>query len=150
MAYSIEDEMFDRIVIRESDFGEGLLPEDMRHGYPVGSDTFSKHDSVAALIAWVWSLDGATKTSGDAQYGNGWHVLFRDERVILHEGNSGAVTAWRVDAGEDLDEVWGDIEKGAVYPDDEEEEDGPVCEGHHDDDRALLAGPYYCDGSCAA
>lgn len=29
------------------------------------------------------------------------------------------------------------------------EEEAPVCEGHYDDDRALLlGGPYYCDGSC--
>lgn len=29
------------------------------------------------------------------------------------------------------------------------EEEAPVCEGHYDDDRALvLGGPYYCNGSC--
>lgn len=29
------------------------------------------------------------------------------------------------------------------------EEDAPECEGHYDDDRALLLGkPYYCDGKC--
>jgi len=30
------------------------------------------------------------------------------------------------------------------------DEDESPCEGHYDDDRALLlGGPYYCDGSCA-
>lgn len=30
-----------------------------------------------------------------------------------------------------------------------EEDDVNTCEGHYDDDRALLiGGPYYCDGTC--
>jgi hypothetical protein len=121
--YEITDEMFHRNTVEESDYAKGRLPEDLRYGYPVGSDTFSKHDSVAALIAYSWSLDpGPYESCGDAQYGNGHHTLFRDERVVMHESNEGFVTAWRVPDGEDLDAAWAEIEAGAVYPDDDEEE----------------------------
>jgi hypothetical protein len=85
-----------------------------------GERVSPKFDSVAALILWQWSLDsGQDDDCGDAQYGNGWHALFRDERAILHTGSSGFVSAWRVDPDKDLDAEWAEIEAGAVT------EDGP-------------------------
>jgi hypothetical protein len=49
--------------------------------------------------------------------------LFRDERAILHTDNSGFVSAWRIEDGRDVDEYWEEIEGGAVYPDDEGDDD---------------------------
>lgn len=92
--------------------------------YEAGERVGPKFDSVAALILWQWSLEsGQDDDCGDAQYGNGWHALFRDERAILHTGNSGFVTAWRVENGRDLDQEWAEIEKGAVYPDGPDDDD---------------------------
>jgi hypothetical protein len=59
---------------------------------------------------------------GDAQVGNGWHALFRSERAILHVENSGFVSAWRIDDTADIDDVWDQIEKGACYFDDDDDE----------------------------
>jgi hypothetical protein len=105
---------------------EGITDADLElcpalaDGYVHGDDVRPKFDSVAAAILWQWSLDsGQNEDCGDAQYGNGWHALFRDERAILHTGNSGFVSAWRVDPDKDLDAEWAEIEAGAVT------EDGP-------------------------
>lgn len=90
--------------------------------YEAGERVGPKFDSVAAMMLWQWSLEsGQDEDCGDAQYGNGWHALFREERAVLHTGSSGFVTAWRVEDGRDLDQEWAEIEKGAVYPDDEGE-----------------------------
>lgn len=87
-------------------------------------DGSSKFDSAAAETLWEWSLDSSQdETSGEAQYGNGWHALFKDERAILQTVNSGAVYAWTVDASEDLDAAWAAIEAGAVYEDDDSDDD---------------------------
>jgi hypothetical protein len=115
--YEWPDELFARAIVAEGD----PVPDD---GFPytTDDDVRPKFDSVAAAIMWAWSLDSTQdETSGDAQYGNGWHALFRDERAILHTGNSGFVTAWRIEGGADVDTVWAEIEAGAVYPDDDTE-----------------------------
>jgi hypothetical protein len=117
MAYGITDDMFERKVLTEGDVKVLVASGEDAEQYPVGEELGSKHTSVAAFIAWVWSLDGNGATSGDAQYGNGHHVLFADERVILHEDSQGEVDAWRIPADENLAEVWEEIERGAVYPD---------------------------------
>lgn len=91
-----------------------LCPE-LRDGYVHGDTVSPKFDSVAALILWQWSLDSSQdEECGDAQYGNGWHALFRDERAILHTNSSGFVTAWRLDDGADIDAEWAKAEEGAV------------------------------------
>lgn len=82
---------------------------------------------------------------GDAQLGNGWHALFRDERAILHTGNSGFVSAWRIDDGKDVDTEWAEIEKGAVCMDDVPGDDDDA----EDVDPACTAdSPHDCDGTC--
>lgn len=109
--------------------------------YEDGDSVKPKFDSVAAAIMFSWSLDsGQDEDCGDAQTGNGWHALFRSERAILHTDNLGFVSAWRTDAGFDIDEVWESIEKGARYMDDEWEcENGsPTCS---EDDPCVV-----CDG----
>jgi hypothetical protein len=141
--YQLTDEMFARHTVAASDltFDPSVLP------YVEHDDVRPKFDSVAAAIAWTWSLDsGHDEDCGDAQLGNGWHALFRSERTILHTDNSGFVTAWRIEDGKDIDETWAEIEKGARYMDD------AGCEGHMDDDHTLMTKGIgemsYCDGSC--
>ena len=81
--------------------------------------TGPKFDSAAAEILYAWSLDSThDDESGTSDYGNGWHALFRAERVILHTNSQGFVLAWRVPDSENLDAVWEEITSGAVYPDD--------------------------------
>lgn len=93
--------------------------------YEPGEDVGPKFSSVAAMILWQWSLDSSQdETAGDAQYGNGWNALFRDERAILNASNSGYVCAWQVDEQTDLDEYWSGVEADAVYPDDDEVTEG--------------------------
>ena len=124
--YTLHNDLFTRHVVHPTDpLGE--------EPFNTGDDVRPKFDSVAAAIMWGWSLSSTQdEESGDAQYGNGWHALFRDERAILHTGNSGFVSAWRVEDGTDVDAQWAEIEKGAVYEtdgydyetdDDDEEED---------------------------
>lgn len=118
LLYELTDEMFGRSVTAPGD----PVPSD---GWPYDEheDVRPKFDSVAAAIMWTWSLDSSQdETSGDAQYGNGWHALFRSERAILHTGNRGFVTAWRIEDGKDVDQVWAEIEAGAVYPDEWEDD----------------------------
>lgn len=113
MTFELPDELFGRAEILPGD----KLPEDV--WYRVGDDVGPKFDNVAAAIMHEWSLYSTQdETSGDAQYGNGWHALFRSERAILQTVNSGAAYSWRVPDNEDIDEVWAKIEAGAVYPDD--------------------------------
>ena len=112
--YELPDELFARHVVMEGD----PVPEE---GWPYEpyDSVKPKFDTVAAAILHVWSLDSwQDETSGDAQYGNGWHALFRSERAILHEDDGGFVSAWRIEDGKDVGQVWAEIEAGAVYPDD--------------------------------
>ncbi len=100
-------------------------------GQPCPRDTFhtcpeysSKFSSAAAELLWSWSLDSSQdEDCGDAQLGNGWHALFRSERAVLHTGNSGFVSAWRIEDGADVDAYWAEIEKGARYMDDWDDRD---------------------------
>lgn len=110
--YTLPDDLFTRHIVQPGDgFGDDSP-------YELYDSVRPKFDSVAAAILWSWSLESfQDETSGDAQYGNGWHALFRDERAILHVGNSGFVSAWRIEDGTDVDTAWEEIEKGAVYPD---------------------------------
>lgn len=108
--YEWSDELFARHIVAEGDpIGTlGLV-------YAPFDNVRPKFDSVAAAILHDWSLgSGQDDECGDVQYGNGWHALFRSERAILHTGNSGFVTAWRIEDGKDVDDVWADIERGAV------------------------------------
>jgi len=118
MAYEITDDMFGRSVVTVDD----ETAAGMEWPYAPGESVGTKFDNVGAAVAWHWTLDsGQDEESGDAQYGNGWHALFRDERVIVQTVNSGAVYGWRVPADQDIDAVWAEIESGAVYPDDDDE-----------------------------
>lgn len=111
----LSDEQFQRAIVLDTDnnWDPSVLP------YEPGDTVRPKFDSVAAAIMWHWSLDsGQDEDCGDAQYGNGWHALFRSERAILHTGNSGFVTGWRIDDNADIDDTWAEIESGAVYEDD--------------------------------
>lgn len=121
--------------------GDLTLCPDLRDGYTHGDNVRPKFSSVAALILWQWSLDsGQDEDCGDAQYGNGWHALFRDERAVLHTNGQGFVSAWRLSDDEDMDAMWSLIEHRAMYEDD----------GMTDDDepRCAAADPQYCDGTC--
>lgn len=114
MEQILGDELFARHRVSDGD----PVPEE---GWPYEeSDSVKpKFDSVAAAIMWTWSLDSTQDDEcGDAQYGNGWHALFRDERAVLHTGNSGFVSAWRFEDGADVDAEWEKIEAGAVTEDD--------------------------------
>lgn len=141
--YELPDDLFARSVVQPGDpIGAlGLV-------YAEYDNVKPKFDSVAAAIMWDWSLSSFQDDDcGDAQLGNGWHALFRDERAILHTGNSGFVSAWRIEDGADVDTVWAGIGKGARYMDDVE------CEGHNGEDAQLTDGTgigetTYCDGSC--
>jgi hypothetical protein len=120
--YTLSDDLFGRHTVDGAD----PVPED---GWPYEEfdSVRPKFDSVAAAILHVWSLDSFQDEScGDAQYGNGWHALFRSERAVLHNDNFGFVSAWRIEDGRSVDEYWSEIEKGAVYPDDDEPEDDVV------------------------
>lgn len=146
-SYEITDDMLGRPHISEDDVAR--FPEEFKNlPYEAYDSTKEKFDTVGALIAHHWTLDSSQdEDCGTVGYGNDWHALFRSERLVLRTSNSGFVTAWRIPDDRDVDEYWSEIEAGAVY----ETDDEPECEGHHDDDRALLiGGPYYCDGSCAA
>jgi hypothetical protein len=139
--YELSDELFGRAVVMDGDPVPDGWP------YEAHDDVRPKFDSVAAAIMWTWSLDSTQDADcGDAQLGNGWHARFDSERAILHTGNSGFVSAWRIEDGRDMDDVWSEIEAGARYMDDVE------CEGHTDDDHSLLTAGIgettYCDGSC--
>jgi hypothetical protein len=119
MDYEWPDGLFARHVVFEGD----PVPSDGFPYEPLDS-VRPKFDSVAAAIMHTWTLTSdQDESSGDAQYGNGWHALFRDERAILHTDNSGFVSAWRIEDGRDVDEYWEEIEGGAVYPDDEGDDD---------------------------
>jgi hypothetical protein len=112
--YTLSDELFARHVVLPGD----PVP-DFGWPYEEHDSVKPKFDSVAAAILHTWSLGSAQdETSGDAQYGNGWHALFRSERAVLHTGNVGFVSAWRIEDGRDVDAYWAEIEAGAVYPDD--------------------------------
>lgn len=116
MAYELSDDMFGRTVVQKGDPFDDMSP------YVVGDDVGPKFDNVAAAIMHEWSLvSSQDETSGDAQYGNGWHALFRSERAILQAVSSGACYAWRVPDNANLDAEWERIEAGAVYPDDQED-----------------------------
>lgn len=78
----------------------------------------SKFSSAAAEIFWMWSLESLQdEDCGNAEFGNGWHALFRDERVILHNSSQGFVSAWQVPESEGLEKAWAKIEAEAVYAD---------------------------------
>jgi hypothetical protein len=119
---------FSRDVVTSADLAWLASQEGGGHDVPygVGERVGPKFASVAAMILWQWSLDsGQDEDCGDAQYGNGWHALFRDERAFLHTDSQGFVTAWRAGDWEDIDALWKHIEAGAVYPDDfDEDEEG--------------------------
>jgi hypothetical protein len=111
--YDLPDELFGRATVHPGD----PVPD----GWPYEEydSVRPKFDSVAAAIMWHWTLTtDQDATSGDAQYGNGWHALFRSERAITHTDNFGFVTAWRIEDDKDVDTVWEEIEAGAVYHDD--------------------------------
>jgi hypothetical protein len=111
--YELSDKLFGRSVV--------MLGDPVPEGWPYGEydDVRPKFDSVAAAIMWTWSMNSSQDADcGDAQFGNGWHALFRSERAVLRTGNSGFVSAWRIEDGRDVDECWAEIERGAVYPDD--------------------------------
>lgn len=139
----LSDELFARHVVSAGD----PVPDEC-WPYEEFDSVRPKFDSVAAAILWAWSLESfQDEDCGDAQLGNGWHALFRDERAVLHTGNSGFVSAWRIEDGQDVDAYWAEIERGARYMDD------PECPGHVDTDDALTSGvgtgeAVYCDGSC--
>lgn len=138
MEQELSDELFARSIVQEGD----PVPSDETWPYEPLDDVKPKFDTVAAAIMWSWSLDsGQDSDAGEAQYGNGWHALFRSERAILHTGNSGFVTAWRIEDGKDVDEAWQEIEKGAVY------EDDVLCEGH-ESTGGPIGNVVYCDGMC--
>lgn len=145
MTYELVDEVFGRECVSDRDH---LLVDSSAWPYEEGESVKPKFDSVAAAVMWCWSLDSSQdEDCGDAQLGNGWHALFRSERAILHTGNSGFVSAWRIADDADMDEKWEEIEKGARYMDDVE------CPGHYDDDHTLTSGvgiekATHCDGSC--
>ena len=108
--YELSDELFTRHVVQPGDPVTEYMP------YESYASVWFKFESVAAAIMWDWSMDsGQDEESGDAQYGNGWHALFRSERAILHADNSGFVSAWRVQDELNIDALWEAIEKGAVY-----------------------------------
>jgi hypothetical protein len=118
--YELSDALFGRSVVCDGD----PTGADGCWAYLPGDDVGPKFDSVAAAIMWTWSLDSTQdEDCGDAQLGNGWHALFRDERAILHTGNSGFVSAWRIENGKDVDTVWAEIEQGARYMDDDTDHD---------------------------
>jgi len=78
----------------------------------------AKFSSAAAELLWEWSLSSfQDETCGEAQYGNGWHALFRSVSAILACNSQGFVYASRWNAN-DLDGVWAAAEKGAVYESD--------------------------------
>ena len=134
--YTLPDALFARHIVHPDD------PVTLDMPYEPYDSVRSKFESVAAAIMWDWSLgSGQDEESGDAQYGNGWHALFRDERAILHTGNSGFVSAWRIEDGADVDTAWAEIEKGAVY------EDDVLCEGHESTD-GPIGNVVYCDATC--
>jgi hypothetical protein len=100
--------------------------------------SFGKFSSAAAEVLYEWSLDGQPESCGDAQYGNGWHAFFPEDRAILHAANSGAVSAWPVPDNE-WDAHRAEIEAGAVT-----EDDASMCECT--DEQAC---PEHCDcGEC--
>lgn len=117
MTYDLHDDLFGRHVVFAGD------PVDIDMPYGELDSVRPKFDSVAAAILYYWSLGSSQdEDCGDAQYGNGWHALFRSERAVLHTDNSGFVTAWRLPDDADTTECWARIEAGAVYeggPDDE-------------------------------
>lgn len=113
--FEITDEMFGREELTAADVAMFMEPV----GYEAGESVGPKFSSVAAWALWRWSLDsGQDETSGESQYGNGWHALFRDERAVLHENDQAFVNAWRVPEGKDIETEWSQIEAGAVYEDD--------------------------------
>lgn len=119
MTYELPDELFTRTEVMEGDPYPAF-----NWPYVPGDSVGPKCDSVATAILWVWSLDSThDDDSGYAEYGNGWHALFRDERTILQTVNSGAAYSWRVPDNEDIDAEWAKIEAGAVYPDDPEDDE---------------------------
>lgn len=125
MEQTLSDELFARPVVFAGDPVPG-------YGWPYEEldNVGPKFGSVAAAILHVWSLGSSQdEDCGDAQYGNGWHALFRDERAVLHTDNYGFVSAWRIEDGRDVDEYWAEIESGAVYPDDDDEcvNGSPTC-----------------------
>lgn len=160
MTYSLTDEMFTRTHLRASDYSDELLSEDVMHAYTPGDSVEPKYGSVAAFILDHWEgLDprGAEyRQAGVTSYGNGYNSLFEGERALYHADDQGFVSARRLTDDEDMDKTWAAIEAEAADEDGpwlrEDDEEGPVCEGHADDDRALLLGgigePSYCDGTC--
>lgn len=120
MDYELADGVFARPVV----YPEDVILAGIEWVYVEYDNVRPKFESVAAAIMWTWSLDSTQdEECGDAQYGNGWHALFRSERAILHTDNSGFVSAWRVEDGTDLDAAWAAIEAGAVTEDDVFEDD---------------------------
>lgn len=111
--YELSDELFARSVVHPDDPMPDGTP------YEEYDDVRPKFESVAAAIMHMWSLESfQDEDCGDAQLGNGWHALFRSERAILHTDNGGFVSAWRIPDDADVDTVWEEIEKGAVYESD--------------------------------
>ena len=108
--YTLHNDLFTRHIVQPGD----PVTQDMP--YEPYDSVRSKFDSVAAAIMYDWSLgSGQDEDCGDAQYGNGWHALFREERAILHTDGHGFVSAWRLEDGTDIDTAWSEIEKSAVY-----------------------------------
>jgi hypothetical protein len=108
--YELHDNLFARHIVQPGDPVTGDMP------YEPYDSVRPKFESVAAAIMWYWSMDSSQdEDCGDAQYGNGWHALFRSERAILHTDNSGFVSAWRVQDELNIGALWEAIEKGAVY-----------------------------------
>jgi hypothetical protein len=141
----LSDDHYGRDVITGADIALMASEDAGSHDLPyeAGERVGPKFNSVAALMLWQWSLEsGQDDECGDAQYGNGWHALFRDERAVLHADGVGRVSAWTIDAREDLDKAWAGIQRGAVTEDDPDDL-------HGDDDPACTADdPDYCDGAC--
>lgn len=90
----------------------------------------AKYSSAAAEILDAWSMHSSQdEESGNSDYGNGWHALFREKRAILHVNSQGFVSAWHVEESEDIDAVWKEIESKAVHLDVwiECENGSPMC-----------------------
>lgn len=119
--FELTDEQFTRHYIAPDDMeahGESLGGR-----YYVAESVQPKYNCVAAAIMDSWTSIGSQDADcGTCDLGNGWHALFVGERAILHADSAGFVTAWRLDAGDDIDQEWEKIEAKARYDDYDEED----------------------------
>lgn len=104
-----------------------------------------------AEVTAVFNVATVQLHDGDQPYGDAWSVRKEDgpgpvpaaEAVLERMG-------WRL-AGE-WTQTAGGISGGVWEASVERADDEDGCEGHYDDDAALLRGgigePYYCDGTC--